>query len=202
VGCTRENTKLALGNLELMQTSRNLFFIALLPPQEIQDYANQIKQYFADKYASRHAQKSPPHITLQPPFEWADENVPTLEACLQEFACGRKKAPIILNGFAAFVPRVIYINVVKSPELLTLQADLMIYLENKLGITDKASKTRPFTPHMTVAFKDLTKQNFKAAWPEFENRQLYFEFTADKLTLLLHDGKRWHIKTEFPFVPN
>jgi 2'-5' RNA ligase len=24
------------------------FFVALLPPQDIQDYANEIKQYFAD----------------------------------------------------------------------------------------------------------------------------------------------------------
>jgi 2'-5' RNA ligase len=88
---------------------------------------------------------------------------------------------------------------VKSPELLTLQANLMAYVESKLEIVDKVSKTRPFAPHMTVAFRDLTKQNFKAAWPEFEKRQLYFEFTAEKLTLLLHDGKRWNIKSEFNF---
>ncbi|MBF2009407.1 MAG: 2'-5' RNA ligase family protein [Chlorogloeopsis fritschii C42_A2020_084] len=185
-----------------MQKTQHLFFIALLPPQEIQDYANQIKQYFADKYASRHAQKSPPHITLQPPFEWTDENVPALEECLQEFASGHKTVPVTLNGYAAFVPRVIYINVVRSPDLLALQANLMAHLESKLGIVDKVSKTRPFAPHMTVAFKDLTKQNFKAAWPEFEKRELYFEFTANSLTLLFHDGKRWNIKSEFSFAQN
>ncbi|MDZ8185680.1 MAG: 2'-5' RNA ligase family protein [Nostoc sp. ChiSLP02] len=177
------------------------FFIALLPPQDIQDYANQIKQYFADNYASRGAQKSPPHITLQPPFEWADANFPLLEASLKEFASEQKPVPITLNGFAAFPPRVIYIDVVKTPELLTLQADLLTYLESKLRVVDEVSKTRPFKPHMTVAFRDLTKQNFKAAWPEFEKRQLYFEFTADELTLLLHDGRRWNIKSQFSFSP-
>lgn len=175
------------------------FFIALLPPQEIQDYANQIRQYFADNYASRGAQNSPPHITLQAPFEWADTNVLLLETFLREFASEQKSIPITLSGFAAFPPRVIYIDVVRSQELLTLKADLMAAVENNLGIVDKVSKTRPFAPHMTVAFRDLTKQNFKAAWPEFEKRQLYFEFTADKLTLLLHDGKRWNIKSEFNF---
>ncbi len=178
----------------------NLYFIALLPPQEIQDYANQVKQYFADKYASRHAQKSPPHITLQPPFEWASQNLPALEECLREFASQRRTVPITLSGYGAFVPRVIYINVVRSPELLALQADLMVELESKLEIVDKASKTRPFAPHMTVAFKDLTKQNFRTAWPEFEKRELYFEFTAPCLTLLQHDGRRWNIKTEFAFL--
>jgi 2'-5' RNA ligase len=176
------------------------FFIALLPPQDIQDYANQIKQYFADNYASRHAQKSPPHITLQPPFQWANSDISRIEAFLAEFAHTKQSLPITLSGFAAFAPHVIYINVVRSQELLSLQTDLMAHVETNFGIVDKVGKTRPFAPHMTVAFRDLTRQNFQAAWPEFENRQLHFEFTADKLTLLIHDGRRWQIKSEFAFL--
>lgn len=183
-----------------MNSLNSRFFIALLPPQHIQDYANEIKQYFADNYASRGAQKSPPHITLQPPFEWANETISLLEASLKSFASGREVVPVTLSGYAAFPPRVIYINVVKTSALLTLQTDLMAYLENNLGIVDQVSKTRPFAPHLTVAFRDLTKQNFQAAWPEFEQRQLDFEFTAEQLTLLLHDGKRWNIKSEFAFL--
>ncbi|GAB1544348.1 2'-5' RNA ligase family protein [Scytonema sp. NUACC21] len=177
-----------------------LYFIALLPPQEIQDYANQIKQYFADNYASCHAQKSPPHITLQPPFEWADDNLPLLEQCLRDFAVNRDSVPITLSGYGAFIPRVIYIDVVRSHELLSLHADVMAYMESQLGIVDKVGKTRPFAPHMTVAFKDLTKQNFRSAWSEFQNRQLHFEFTASCLTLLVHDGRRWNVKNEFSFA--
>lgn len=182
-----------------MKSQMSRFFIALLPPQHIQEYANNIQQYFADHYASRGAQKSPPHITLQPPFEWSDANLPQLEASLRAFASKQQSIPITLSGYAAFPPRVIYINVVKSQVLLTLQADFMAYAESNLGIIDKVVKTRPFAPHMTVAFRDLTKQNFRAAWPEFAQRQLDFEFMAENLTLLLHDGKRWHIKSEFPF---
>jgi 2'-5' RNA ligase len=179
---------------------RSRFFIALLPPQHIQDYANQVKQHFADNYASSGAQKSPPHITLQPPFELANGNIGQLEECLVDFARGRKFVPITLKGFAAFVPRVIYINILKTPDLLALQADLMTHVEAHLGITDPVSKTRPFAPHLTVAFRDLTKPNFKAAWVEFEQQQVDFDFTADKISLLLHDGKRWNVKTEFEFI--
>jgi len=177
-----------------------LFFIALLPPPNIQAYANEIKQYFADYYNSRRAQKSPPHITLQPPFRWADDNLSCLEISLREFANQQQPLLVTLDGFNAFAPRVIYIDVVRSQELLTLQADLMTHMETNLGIVNKVGKKRPFAPHMTVAFRDLTRQNFKAAWPEFANRQLHFEFTADKLTLLLHDGKQWKIKSEFSFL--
>lgn len=177
------------------------FFIALLPPQHIQDYANEIKQYFADNYASRVAQKSPPHITLQPPFEWSDAEVPQLEASLQAFAQTQQSISITLQDYAAFPPRVIYINVIKSQEIWKLQNQLIIHTASHLGIKDQKSATRPFTPHLTVAFRDLTKENFRAAWPEFAQRSLNFDFMAENLTLLIHDGKRWNVKSEFDFHP-
>jgi len=58
------------------------------------------------------------------------------------FAHNRKSVPVTLNGFGAFPPRVIYINVLKTQELLTLQTDLMAHLETLLGIVDPVSKTR------------------------------------------------------------
>lgn len=180
-----------------MVSSRSLFFIALLPPVSIQEEVNQIKQYFSDRYASSHAQKSPPHITLQPPFEWNRESVEVLEECLYQFAIDRGPIPITLSGFAAFPPRVIFVNVLKTPELLNLQANLANHLKTTLGIVDQKSQGRPFAPHMTVAFKDLTKQNFKAAWPEFENKPFQSEFTVNQLTLLIHSNGRWNIFKEF-----
>ena len=181
-----------------MDKTKRRFFIALLPPQEIQDYAKEIQQHFAQTYASKGAQKSPPHITLQPPFEWQVEAVPVLEESLRTFASHRSPIPITLKGFGAFPPRVIYINVLKTPELLTLQADLMTEMKTKLGIVDSVSQQRPFAPHMTVAFRDLTRQNFHAAWAEFQQRPLEFEFTAAQLTLLIHTGERWEVSGEFP----
>ena len=177
-----------------------LYFIALLPPQSIQDYATEVKQYFADNYDSKHAFKSPPHITLQPPFEWDSSQIIELEDCLEKFVIGRSSIPIILDGYNAFAPRVIYIDVVQSADLMNLQFELMSNLETNLGIVDKVGKSRGFTPHMTVAFKDLKKSQFKAAWNEFENKELHFEFTASKLTLLKHEEKKWNISKEFDFV--
>jgi 2'-5' RNA ligase len=182
-----------------LEKSQRRFFIALLPPQDIQDYTTEIKQYFAQNYNSRHALKSPPHITLQPPFEWQLDAVPVLEQTLSTFAETRMPVPIILKGFGAFVPHVIYINVIKTPELMSLQSYLMTHLENSLGIVRLVSKRRPFSPHMTVAFKDLTRKNFRAAWPQFEQREVEFKFTASHLTLLIHDGGHWNINSEFSF---
>ncbi len=185
-----------------MNPSKQRFFIALVPPLEIQRQITEIKQYFAEHYDSSRALQSPPHITLQPPFEWAVADVPKLEECLKEFAAKRLAIRITLSGFAAFAPHVIYVDVVKSPVLLELQKDLMNDFETNLGIVDRVSQTRSFVPHMTVAFSDLTKPNFETAWLEFQGRSISFEFTTSALTLLMHDGSQWNIKDDFLFAGN
>ena len=177
-----------------------LFFIALLPPLEIQAEITEIKQYFAQNYKSYHALKSPPHITVYPPFKWFPNNLPVLEQCLRDFAANHSPVPVILDGFGAFAPRVIFVHPLKTPELMAVQADLIANLESSLGLVHEQFKTRPFAPHMTVAFRDLKRQAFKAAWPEFRDRPLFFNFAATHLTLLVHNGQRWNIHTEFPFV--
>nr|WP_290223759.1 2'-5' RNA ligase family protein [Trichocoleus desertorum] len=183
-----------------MNQQKRRFFIALVPPQPIQDYANEIKQHFAEHYASQAAQKSPPHITLQAPFEWSMDEIDTLKRSLREFAIAQTSIPISLSGFSAFVPRVIYINVSITPALLDLHQALLAHMEAALGVVDAKAKQRPFAPHMTVAFRDLTKQNFRAAWPEFQDRPVELEFVASHLTLLLHDGHRWHSYEDFPLA--
>jgi 2'-5' RNA ligase len=185
-----------------MHPSKQRFFIALVPPPDIQQHITPIKLYFAENYNSHRALQSPPHVTLQPPFEWPAADVPKLEEYLKAFVAKRLAIPITLSGFAAFAPRVIYVDVVKSPALLELQKDLMNYFETNLGIVDRVSQTRSFVPHVTVAFSDLTEQNFDAAWLEFKGRSIYFEFTASALTLLMHDGSQWNINDAFLFAGN
>lgn len=137
---------------------------------------------------------------MQPPFEWDGDKLTDLEECLQQFVTGRESISVTLNGYNAFAPRVIYIDVVQTPELMDLQADLIADVEKYLGIVDKLGKSRGFTPHMTVAFKDLKVNNFRKAWMDFKNRELHFEFTARNLTLLKHENQRWNVIKEFDFV--
>lgn len=176
-----------------------LFFVALLPPQPIQEYVTEIKHDIAERYDSRHALKSPPHITLQPPFKWMPNRFDNLQHSLASFAQSQPPMSITLDGFSAFPPRVIYINVARTPPLLTLHRALIEHLEATVGLVDPKEKSRPYAPHMTVAFRDLTKQNFKLAWNELKEKSLHFEFTAANLTLLVHTGQRWEVYKEFPF---
>lgn len=179
--------------------SQKRFFIALLPPKDVQKEATIIKEYFKEVYHSKAALKSPPHITLQPPFEWDIEELPRLIQALNYFSASQKPFTLTLSGFSAFKPRVIYIDVLKTPELLLIQKQLMSHLELSLSIVHKISKTRPFSPHLTVAFRDLTKKNFYQAWEEFKNKEIYYNFIIDQLTLLIHNGRQWEVHSEYKF---
>jgi 2'-5' RNA ligase len=183
-----------------MNQATQRFFIALLPPQRVGQLAEEIKQHFVEVYQSRAAQKSPAHITLQPPFNWLTADLPRLTQHLEDFTRSHLPIPMILDGFGAFKPRVIFIKVRTTPELLLLQENLTKSLESALGIVDPASKNRAFAPHLTVAYRDLTKPNFHQAWSEFANQPFAFEFTVPQLTLLRHDGQRWQIFQEFTFA--
>jgi 2'-5' RNA ligase len=183
-------------------------FIAVVPPAEMQDYAHQVQQLFAEHYGSHAAQRSPPHITLQAPFQWEVDQLDRLAQGLQTFGQQQSPVPVTLSGFGAFPPRVIFIHVLSTPELLALQASLATHCQQHLGIEDPRQSQRPFRPHLTVAFRDLTRSNFRTAWPEFATRKLELQgapirqycFQAQRFSLLWHDGQRWNVWREFPLL--
>ncbi len=178
-----------------------LFFVALLPPREVQERVTAIKRSIAERHGCRAALKSPPHITLQPPFCWSTEALSQLEQSLQDFACDRTPIPIQLIDFGAFAPRVIYIDVLKTPELMNLQSELQADLYDQLEIGQPA-KTRPFSPHITVAYRDLKPKMFKSLWPELRSQPFKAAFPVNRLTLLKHDGRQWQSSVEFSLGSN
>ena len=182
-----------------MGKDKQLFFIAILPPEPIRQEIDSIKSYFARVYQSSAALKSPAHITLQPPFEWFGDEYSPLTKLLESFAGERSPIRIVSSGFGAFKPRVIYINVEKTQELIAMQKDLQIDCQKSLNIPNQETKNRSFKPHLTVAYRDLTKTNFYKAWQQFELRSNNCEFLVSKLTLLKHNGKRWKIDRQFDF---
>ena len=175
------------------------FFIALLPPENVCIKANEVKGVMRDRYASKAAFRSPPHVTLLAPFDWPIADLPRLADTLSKFAAGQLPVPMTLDGFDVFAPHVIYINVVKSDRLIEIQPKLLYYLKDSLGLISKRDQNRAFVPHLTVAFRDLKPTMFRQAWSVFQHQELHFDFTVGQLTLLIHDGKMWTVKESYDF---
>ncbi len=172
-----------------------IYFIALLPTAEVGKEIIKIKQEFAEQYGPMYALKVLPHITLQVPFT-AD---PALEKAfcdeLTEFAKTQAPFEVSLNGFGTFPNkqnRVLFINVEKSETMSAMHRQLINFLRKEFGFSTMLARTG-FTPHVTVAFKDLDDDQFNKAWPEYENKEYQATFKVNNLYFLRHNGKSWEV---------
>lgn len=179
---------------------KELYFIALTPPGEISEKATAFKNYFAEKFNSRHALKSPPHITLHMPFKWNPEKEKDVTDFLESFSSAQKPFEVRLNGFGSFPRRVIYIDVESNELLAKLYSDLASEFRAKLNIFNSGYKNEGFTAHITLAHRDLRPAAYNEAWQEFREKKFDRSFNAEKLALLKHNGKHWEILKEFPFL--
>jgi 2'-5' RNA ligase len=175
----------------------NEYFIAIIPPPLIYDEANALKQHFKNQYNSKASLNSPPHITLHMPFEWKEEKEKLLIEKLNNFINGLSKLRVTITGFDCFKPRVIFLNVEKTPELATLQKELESFCKRTFQLFHAQYRDLPFHPHLTLAFRDLKKNAFEEAWKEFEKKDFSADFLTERIALLKHNGKIWEVFKEF-----
>lgn len=176
----------------------SLNFLALLPPIRLSEEINELKQEFAKKYNSKRALRLPAHITLVPPFRLTEDRSGELFATLEDFCKKFSEMKVSLKDFGAFPPRVIFIEVSNPEEIRPFRDQLLTILRNFLP-GEEINKGRAFRPHITLATRDLSRQNFYPAWKEFEHRSFEAHFSVAGLFLFRHNGKTWDNKTEFKF---
>jgi 2'-5' RNA ligase len=142
-----------------------LYFIALIPPRPLKDEIHELKL--------------------------EDDDTDQLDSLLEDFAQEFDPFEVRFNKFSTFPPRVVFIDVEKSSSLLEIQEKLEKLARSHSELFNYNYAERPYHPHVTLAFKDLTKSNFHKAWKEFQDRTFEGSFTANTLFLLKHNGKAW-----------
>ena len=170
----------------------NLYFIAVVPGEPVFTEVMDLKTEIRDRFNSNAALRSPPHITLHMPFQWQEEKEELLITSLDKLATNQLPFSLELANFGAFPPRVIYIHVIENELLSDLQNAVQKNARSNWHIYPKPD-SRPFKPHITVAFRDLKKPLFFDAWKEFEQRNYTARFEVNNVCLLKHSGKTWDI---------
>ncbi len=181
-----------------MPLQKNLYFIALIPNNELKDRIKELKEEMKERFNSKHALNSPAHITLQMPYRRSENEENNMIQFLEDFAKHQKPFHVDLKGFGCFTPRVLFVKVYCHAPIIQLHMTLKEVLKNQLDFKEKDITTN-IHPHMTTATRDLSKLEFHKAWPEFENRVFEASFEAKSLFLLKHNGKFWDINREFLF---
>ena len=176
----------------MKRESLKLYFVALVPTEPICSQILALKKEFSHRFGSSAALRSPPHITLQMPFQKQEEKEELLVSSLDKLARHHASFKLSLSNFGAFPPKVIYLNVDENAQLNDLQKAVQKNAVSHWHIYPKAN-SRPFKPHITVAFRDLKKPKFYAAWQEFDHREFKTEFIVYDVCLLKHNGKTWDV---------
>ena len=168
---------------------------------ELRDEISVMKEELKRDFNSSHALKSPAHITLQMPFKANSREELQLVKTLSLFAAGEKPFRVDLNGFGAFAPRVIFIRVSDHRHIEDLHLRLMQMLIGLQCFPQDEIKS-DVHPHITIATRDLSKEMFRQAWPQYETREFTGAFEAGSIFLLKHNGRNWDIFMEFTFGGN
>ncbi|HIF15210.1 MAG TPA: 2'-5' RNA ligase family protein [Bacteroidetes bacterium] len=176
---------------------KNLYFIALIPPEDIMSEVLSMQKEIANKYGSYVALKAPGHITVQKPFFRNVDEEPLLSSELNEFCKGQTGFEISLNNYGSFPPRTIYIKPKRSLELEQLYENLRSFLESKLNFNNKELGNYKFNPHMTIANRDISKTDFAVAWKHYQDKEYKRKFMLNNISLLKHNGENWDIHKSF-----
>jgi len=180
-----------------------LYLIAILPPPALAEEIKQVKRDFANDYGAVYALRTLPHITLQPPFKWSPGHEAVMREKLVFFAAMQRPFHLSVSGFGSFPHpgnKVIFLKVTENEGLQRLHRNLALYLRQSLGFRMLDTKVA-FQPHITIAYRDLTTQQYEKAWPRYRHRTFAGDFAVDSFFLLKHNGKHWETACECRLGP-
>lgn len=183
---------------DIPENKSGLYFIAIVPHGSLCDEIRVVKERMRDQYGASHALKAPAHITLQMPFKKIPSEERRLCDALAGFALKEKSFTVELNGYGAFVPRVIFIKIVEPGPVKSLHRRLRDVLLTELGFGPDEI-LNDLQPHITVATRDLARDAFSDAWQEMKDEEFVSSFEVRSIFLLRHNGRSWDLIEEFPF---
>lgn len=172
-----------------------LYLVAALPPEPVFSQTWALKQEVHRRTGSRNAVRLPPHITLLPPWRDAPDFEATGTAALAAFAATQTSFTVGLDDFAWFGDRTLFVRVQPAEALRAFHAQLLDWCAVQLpGLPHE---TRPYTPHLTLATRDLPPAQVPALRQLFAGRSYAAEFVVGSFTLFRHDGQQWQARTTF-----
>lgn len=175
----------------------NLFLICLIPPASIVDDVDEIRNYIAEKFQVYESLKRPAHITLYGPIKIASRD--TEERFFNALSTAVFSDPFtqVLYNFNSFLQHTFYLDVEQNIGIMNLQKQIKkALIPLKL---DSQQDNFKFTPHLTLAFKDVKPPVFESIINTFKDRKFKRTYTVSGFSVYKHMDKKWQPYKEFPF---
>jgi 2'-5' RNA ligase len=183
-----------------MNEPLNLYFIAVMLPESVDEEIIAFKNDMAQRFHSKKALRTASHITLKAPFKMP---AAVHENMLQWFKeMNIAVAPFMqeIKDFGAFNNKrnpVIYVHPVMNESLQQLQKEVLQQFSGAFPKEVISKNEYTFSPHITIAYRDLQPQQFKEAWQEYKAKTYTTSFEVNAFQLLQHLNGKWNVVSSF-----
>jgi len=175
----------------------NLFLVCIIPPPAIVEDIDEIRAFISAKFNVHESLKRPAHITLYNPVKITSLIQEQRFFKALENASYSENFKQVIKNFNSFPEHTFYLDVEQNPGIMNLQTQIKTELKPLKLLTSKDNFK--FTPHLTLAFKDVKPPNYHAITAEFKDRNFKREFIVSGFSVYKHIDKKWRPFKEITF---
>jgi 2'-5' RNA ligase len=178
-------------------SDKQLKLIAIVLPEPLFSMVREEQNFIAKTWGCRQALRVPPHITLIPPLSVKEKESKEIESVTKEVAAHRKPFTMKITGYDTFSPRVIFLKPNFPYELGLLYNSLRDSIIPKIPQALNRYPDESFHPHITLAYRDLTPDQFKEMWRHYKNKKAKYLFDVNQISILVNTEDGWVIENTF-----
>jgi len=174
-----------------------LYLVCLIPPVTVIDDVDEIRNEISQKFNVVESLKRPVHITLYNPVKissLAEEE--KFFSALQN-AVYQNPFEQVLRNFGSFQTHTVFIDAEQNESIIKLQSKIKAELK-ALKIIPAKDVTK-FTPHITIAFKDVKPGVHQVIMEAFKDKHFKRRFSVNSFWVYKHMDKKWKPFREFIF---
>ena len=174
-----------------------LKLIAIVLPEPLYSYVKEEQKLIEQNWGPRHAQRTPPHLTLIPPLSLTESEFNVVSQIASDVASRNKSFLLEVNGFGVFKPTVVFLKPNIPTELETLYKDLRSTVESQIPHSLRRYPDRPYHPHITLVHKDVSTDQFFEIWHYYKKNEVSFLVEIDHFCILDNAKTGWEIMKRF-----
>jgi 2'-5' RNA ligase len=171
--------------------------IAIVLPEPVYTEVREQQLFIAKTWGPKHALRTPPHITIIPPMALKQEEVPLIFSMASALSLSFSSFTMQLNGYGAFKPRVVFVHPQKCEALDGLEATWEHAIKQKLPHALANYPDRPYHPHVTLAHKDVRREQFEKIWDHYSALDYRVNFEVKEFCVLDHTKDGWAVERRF-----
>lgn len=167
-----------------------LYYLAILVPDPFASRIVQTQHELAKRFGYTKARRSPPHITLLPPFPFETALLPQLSEVISDLTVAFRPFSVLVQGTDSFPSHTVFLHILQNRSLRVLEHKLWRGLTQKFPSVAWKERVR-FHPHITLATGITEEEDFFAIKKIAAESGGHENFPVQQIVLLRWEGETW-----------